>query len=68
MRTVFYVVNGIETTLFAEKTELEKKFGCKAEVQLREVRAKRSALSPIRQTMLEQFGFISSKLLDKVVV
>ena len=68
MRTVFYVVNGIETTSFAEKTELEKKFGCKAEVRLREVRAERSTLSPIRQAMLEQFGFVSPKLLEKVVV
>ena len=68
MRTVFYVVNGIETTSFAEKTELEKKFGCKAEVRLREVRAERSTLSPIRQAMLEQFGFVSPKLLGKVVM
>ena len=68
MRTVFYVVNGIETTSFTEKTELEKKFGCKAEVHLREVRAERSTLSPIRQAMLEQFGFVSPKLLEKVVM
>ena len=68
MRTVFYVVNGIETTSFAEKQELEKKFGCKAEVQLRGVRAERSTLSPIRQAMLEQFGFVSPKLLEKVVM
>ena len=68
MRTVFYVVNGIETTSFAEKTELEKKFGCKAEVRLREVRAERSTLSPIRQAMLEQFGFVSPKMLEKVVM
>ena len=68
MRTVFYVVNGIETTSFAEKTELEKKFGCKAEVRLREGRAERSTLSPIRQAMLEQFGFVSPKLLEKVVM
>ena len=68
MRTVFYVVNGIETTSFAEKKELEKRFGCKAEVQLREVRADRSTLSPIRQAMLEQFGFVSPKLLEKVVM
>ena len=68
MRTVFYVVNGIETTSFAEKKELEKKFGCKAEVQLREVKAERSTLSPIRQAMLEQFGFVSPKLLEKVVM
>ena len=68
MRTVFYVVNGIETTSFTGKTELEKKFGCKAEVQLRGVRADRSTLSPIRQAMLEQFGFVSPKLLEKVVV
>ena len=68
MRTVFYIVNGIETTSFAEKKELEKKFGCKVEVQLREVRAERSTLSPIRQAMLEQFGFVSPKLLEKVVV
>lgn len=68
MRTVFYVVNGIETTSFTEKTELEKRFGCKAEIQLREVRAERSKLSPIRQAMLEQFGFVSPKLLEKVVV
>lgn len=68
MRTVFYVVNGIETTSFAEKKELEKKFGCKAEVQPREVRAERSTLSPIRQAMLEQFGFVSPKLLEKVVM
>ena len=68
MRTVFYVVNGIETTSFAEKTELEKKFGCKAEIRLREVRAERSTLSPIRQAMLEQFGFVSPKLLEKVVM
>lgn len=68
MRTVFYVVNGIETTSFAEKEELEKKFCCKAEVQLREVRAERSTLSPIRQAMLEQFGFVSPKLLEKVVM
>lgn len=68
MRTVFYVVNGIETTSFAEKEELEKKFGCKAKVQLREVRAERSTLSPIRQAMLEQFGFVSPKLLEKVVM
>ena len=68
MRTVFYVVNGIETTSFAEKTELEKKFGCKAEVRLREVRAERSTLSPIRQAMLKQFGFVSPRLLEKVVM
>lgn len=68
MRTVFYVVNGIETTSFVEKKELEKKFGCKAEVQLREARAERSTLSPIRQAMLEQFGFVSPKLLEKVVM
>lgn len=68
MRTVFYVVNGIETTSFVEKKELEKKFGCKAEVQLREVSAERSTLSPIRQAMLEQFGFVSPKLLEKVVM
>ena len=68
MRTVFYVVNGIETTSFAEKKELEKKFSCKAEVQLREVRTERSTLSPIRQAMLEQFGFVSPKLLEKVVM
>lgn len=68
MRKVFYVVKGIETTSFAEKTELEKKFSCKAEVQLREVRAERSTLSPIRQAMLEQFGFVSPKLLEKVVM
>ena len=30
MRKVFYVVNGIETTSFEEKKELEKKFGCNA--------------------------------------
>ena len=68
MRTVFYVVNGIETTSFAEKKELEKKFSCKAEVQLREVITERSTLSPIRQAMLEQFGFVSPKLLEKVVM
>lgn len=68
MRTVFYVVNGIETTSFVEKKELEEKFGCKAEVQLREDRAERSSLPTIRQAMLKQFGFVSSKLLDKVVV
>ena len=68
MRTVFYVVNGIETTSFAEKKELEKKFGCKAEVQLRGVRAEKSTLSPIRQAMLEQFRFVSPKLLEKVVM
>lgn len=68
MRTVFYVVNGIETTSFTEKKELEKKFGCNAEVKLREVRADRSTLSPIRQAMLEQFGFVSPKLLEKVVM
>ena len=68
MRTAFYVVNGIETTSFVEKKELEKKFGCKAEVKLREVRADRSSLSPIRQAMLEQFGFVSPKLLEKVVI
>ena len=68
MRKVFYVVNGIETTSFAKKTELEKKFDCKAEVQLRGVRADGSTLSPIRQAMLEQFGFVSPKLLEKVVV
>ena len=68
MRKVFYVVNGIETTSFTEKKELEKTFGCNAEVKLREVRADRSSLSPIRQAMLEQFGFVSSKLLEKVVM
>ena len=68
MRTVFYVVNGIETTSFTEKKELEKKFGCNAEVKLREVRADKSTLSPIRQAMLEQFGFVSPKLLEKVVM
>lgn len=68
MRTVFYVVNGIETISFTEKKELEKRFGCKAEVKLREVRADRSTLSPIRQAMLEQFGFVSPKLLEKVVM
>ena len=68
MRAVFYVVNGIETTSFTEKEKLEKKFGCKAKVQLREVRAERSTLSPIRRAMLEQFGFVSHKLLEKVVM
>lgn len=68
MRKVFYVVNGIETTSFAEKKEFEKKFGCNAEVKLREVRADKSTLSPIRQAMLEQFGFVSPKLLEKVVM
>ena len=68
MRKVFYVANGIETTSFEEKKELEKKFGCNAEVKLREVRADRSSLSPTKQAMLEQFGFVSPKLLEKVVM
>ena len=68
MRTVFYVVNGIETTSFEKKKELEKKFGCNAKVKLREVRADRSSLSPTKQAMLEQFGFVSPKLLEKVVM
>lgn len=68
MRKVFYVVNGIETTSFEEKKELEKKFGCKAEVKLKEVRADRSSLSQTKQAMLEQFGFVSPKLLNKVMV
>lgn len=68
MRAVIYSINGIETKSYSEKVALEQKFGTRAETILREVREATPPLSPIRKAMIEQFGFVSAKFKDKVVV
>lgn len=68
MRVVVYNVGGVETKSYTEMKALEKKLGVRAETTLREVKEKAPELSPIRKAMLEQFGYVSAKLHDKVVL
>lgn len=69
MREVVYTfLNGdLETKSYTEKKEMEKRYG-KCKIELREIPKDKPKLSPIRKAMLEQFGYVSENLLDKIVV
>ena len=65
MRKVIYVFeDGTEMTSWAKACEYGKSY----KVELREVETEKPKLSPIRQAMLDQFGYVSASLKDKVVL
>lgn len=68
MRAVTYKINGVEVKSYSEKVALENQFHKKAETILSNVPIEKGNLSPIRQAMLNQFGYVSAKLRDRVVL
>lgn len=68
MRAVTYKINGVEVKSYSEKIALENQFHKKAETILSNIPIERGSLSPIRQAMLNQFGYVSAKLRDKVIL
>lgn len=68
MRAVTYKINGVEVKSYSEKVALENQFHKKAETVLSNIPIERGSLSPIRQAMLNQFGYVSAKLRDRVVL
>lgn len=65
MRKLVYVLaNGTETTSMAEA----KASGQSYKIEMRTISEAKTTLSPIRKAMLEQFGYVSPKLKDKVVL
>lgn len=68
MRAVTYKINGVEVKSYSEKVALENQFHKKAETILSNIPIEKGNLSPIRQAMLNQFGYVSAKLRDRVVL
>ena len=65
MRKLTYVFNnGIYTT----SLRMAKKCGNPYKTVLTDVRKERQEPSPIAQAMIEQFGYVSKKFKDKVVL
>ena len=68
MREVIYTVHGIETKSYAKAMELAEGREIDVKLRLEEVREARPQVSPIRKAMMEQFGFVSPRFKDKVVL
>ena len=65
MRKLVYVLeNGTETTLMKEAKALGQAYT----TAMRTVEEAKPALPPICKAMLEQFGYVSPKFKDKVVL
>lgn len=65
MREMIYVLaDGTEVKSF----DVAKASGQSYTVKMVEIAEKKTPLSPIRQAMLDQFGYVHPKLKDKVVL
>jgi len=65
MRKLVYVLaNGTEVNTMAEAQASGQTYT----TEMRTISEAKTTLSPIRKAMLEQFGYVSPKLKDKVVL
>lgn len=65
MRAMIYVLaDGTEVKSF----DVAKASGQSYTIKMVEVEQEKTPLSPIRQTMLDQFGYVHPSLKDKVVL
>lgn len=70
MRKVIYQIGDVQTTSYTEMKNLEKDFKKVAEIILEDtcIEEPKVLMSPIRQAMLEQFGYVHPRLKELVVV
>lgn len=68
MERLIYKIGDYTTTSFSEKERLEEETGLRGVMIYEEIKDEREIVSPIRRAMLDQFGYVSRKLLPKVVL
>lgn len=69
MRKVTYTVYGVfEADTYAKALEIAGGRDFCIEVNLTDVEKERPKLSPMREAMMKQFGFVSPRFIDKVVL